>query len=99
MNNKFKVGDIVYFKSLYTAIYSKKGGTYEYHFKPGDRYRINSINGGSSKETVSYVKIYTTMDITNLEDGTSHFAHSSIAEKIISIDEWREIKLSELGID
>ena len=31
-----KVGDIVYFKSIYTARYTKQGGSYEYHFKPGD---------------------------------------------------------------
>ena len=30
-----KVGDIVYFKSVYIAKYTSG----EYHFKPGDRYR------------------------------------------------------------
>ena len=38
-----KVGDIVYFKSTYTAKYGKQGGSYDYHFKPGDRYRIDDI--------------------------------------------------------
>lgn len=75
-----KVGDIVYFKSIYTAIYGKQGGSYEYNFYPGDRYRIGEIKGS----------------ITNLEDGTSHFAHSEIWDKLISIDEWREIQLSKL---
>ncbi len=79
-----KVGDIIYFKSTYKARYSKKGGTYEYHFKPGDRYRINHLYGGD------------TGDITNLEDGTNHFAHSSHWEIIVSSREWRDIKLNKL---
>lgn len=40
-----KAGDIVYFKSEYKARYSRQGGSYEYYFKPGDRYRIETING------------------------------------------------------
>lgn len=81
---KFNVGDIVYFSSIYIATYSKQGGTYEYHFKPGDRYQINIAYGNR------------TLDITNLEDGTNHFAHSSIVEKLVSLDEWREMQLDKI---
>lgn len=78
-----KEGDIVYFKSTYTARYGEPGGTYEYHFKPGDRYRIDEIKVWAYK-------------VTNLEDGTSHFAHSDIWGRIATKEEWREIQLSKL---
>ena len=83
-----KIGDIVYFKSTYTAKYSKQGGSYDYQFKPGDRYRIDDVNDG-------FVR---TGSITNLEDGTRHFAHSSHWEKIITLEEHRELQLNKLGI-
>ena len=82
-----KKGDIVYFKSTYTARYGKQGGSYEYHFCPGDRYLIDDIN-------YSYGII--TGNITNLEDGSYHFAHSDIWKRIVTVDEWREIQLSKL---
>lgn len=82
-----KKGDIVYFKSIYTARYGKQGGSYEYTFYPGDRYLIDDIN-------YSYGII--TGNITNLEDGSYHFAHSDIWNKLITVDEWREIQLSKL---
>ena len=80
-----KVGDIVYFKSVYIAKYNSG----EYHFKPGDRYRIDDIRN---------VDVYNVRNgnITNLEDGTNHFAHSSHWDKIITIDEWREIQLNKI---
>jgi hypothetical protein len=78
-----KVGDIVYFKSVYIAKYTSG----DYHFKPGDRYRINAINNGFGVKTGG---------ITNLEDGTNHFAHSSHWGRIISVDEWREIQLNKI---
>jgi hypothetical protein len=84
-----KIGDIVYFKSTYTAEYSKQGGSYYYQFKPGDRYRIDNVNDGFDIRTGS---------ITNLEDGTHHFAHSSHWEKIITLEEHRELQLNNLGI-
>jgi hypothetical protein len=80
-----KVGDIVYFKSTYTARYGSsrsKSGSYEYQFCIGDRYRIDVIKGS----------------ITNLEDGTSHFAHSEIWNRLITKEEWREIQLNKIGI-
>ena len=75
-------GDIVYFKSTYTARYSDRSqsGSYEYQFCPGERYRIDVIKGS----------------ITNLEDGTSHFAHSEIWERIATVNEWREIQLNKI---
>ena len=75
-----KEGDIVYFKSTYTARYGKQGGSYEYQFCPGDRYRIGEIKGS----------------ITNLEDGTNHFAHSEIWDRLITKEEWREIQLNKI---
>lgn len=77
-----EVGDIVYFKSTYTARYgnSSQIGSYEYQFCPGDRYRIDEIKGS----------------ITNLEDGTSHFAHSEIWDRLITKEEWREIQLNKI---
>jgi hypothetical protein len=56
-----------------------------YYFKPGDRYRIEYINLGFGL-------------ILNLEDGTSHFAHSDIWNRLITIDEYRELQLDKLGI-
>ena len=32
----------------------------------------------------------------NREDNTSHFANQEIWDKLISIDEWREIQLSKI---
>ena len=81
-----EVGDIVYFKSTYTARYGKQGGSYEYQFCIGDRYRIDKIRNN----------LYKTGNITNLEDGTSHFAHSEIWERIATTEEWREIQLNKI---
>jgi hypothetical protein len=97
-----KVGDIVFFKSIY-----KEGESYEptyhtnqanrpvdgYRFCPGDRYRIDEIN---YKWVPSDENITITGTITNLEDNTSHFANQEIWDKLISIDEWREIQLSKI---
>ena len=84
-----KPGDIVYFKSQYKAGYGRQGGSYEYYFKPGDRYRIEDINLGFGVRTGT---------ILNLEDGTCHFAHSEIWDRLITIDEYRELQLDKLGI-
>jgi hypothetical protein len=83
------VGDIVYFKSTYTARYGCEGGSYEYYFKPGDRYRIDYINDNFGVRTG---------DITNLEDGTRHFAHSEHWKRIITVEENRELQLNQLGL-
>ena len=82
-----EVGDIVYFKSTYTARYGKQGGSYEYQFCIGDKCRIDDIN-------YSYGII--TGNITNLEDGSYHFAHSEIWERIATAEEWREIQLNKI---
>jgi len=91
-----KVGDIVFFKSTYTARYGEEGGTYEYQFCPGDRYRIDVIRDNLSTKSIASVVYYKTGTITNLEDGTSHFAHSEIWERISTVDEWREIQLNKI---
>jgi len=84
-----KPGDIVYFKSQYKARYGRQGGSYEYYFKPGDRYRIENIYLGFGVRTGR---------ILNLEDGKFHFAHSEIWDRLITIDEYRELQLDKLGI-
>jgi hypothetical protein len=85
-----KPGDIVYFKSEYKAQYVKQGGSYEYYFKPGDRYRIeDDIDLGFGVRTGR---------ILNLEDGKLHFAHSEIWDRLITIDEYRKLQLDKLGI-
>ena len=78
-----KVGDIVYFKSVYIAKYTSG----EYHFKPGDRYRIDEMHSNWSPKN-GY--------ITNLEDGTKHFAHEIYWDKMMTQDEWREIQLNKI---
>lgn len=79
-----KKGDIVYFKSIYTET---GAFSYEYHFCPGDRYRIDDVD-------YSYGII--TGNITNLEDGSYHFAHSEIWKRIVTAEEWREIQLNKI---
>ena len=37
------IGDIIYVKKPYTARYGKQGGSYEYHFAPGDMYEIDFV--------------------------------------------------------
>jgi hypothetical protein len=86
-----KSGNIVYFKSQYKARYGRQGGSYEYYFKPGDRYRIEYIYPGFGFGV-------RTGTILNLEDGTCHFAHSEIWDRLITIDEYRELQLDKLGI-
>ena len=91
-----KQGDIVYFGEPYTALYSDNSpsGSYEYHFKPGDRYRIDEIINW--KERYDGNPSHMSGSITNLEDGKSHFAHTSIWERIITQEEWRERQLNKL---
>ena len=86
-----KEGDIVYFKSTYTARYSDRSkiGSYEYQFCPGERYRIDDVNDRFGIRTGN---------ITNLEDGSYHFAHSEHWERIITVEEHRELQLNKIGI-
>jgi len=76
---KFKVGDIVYFKTLNTATYGCEGGSYDYHFTPGVTYRIEKIDN-----TFGIV----TGNIINLEDGKKHFMHSQLYNSLVSVREW-----------
>ena len=57
--------------------------------EPGDRYRIDYINDNFGVRTG---------DITNLEDGTRHFAHSEHWKRIITVEENRELQLNQLGL-
>ena len=74
-----KKGDIVYFREEYIATYCKVGGSYQYYFKPGVRY-----------------KVVADAVIQNLEDGITHFAHSTILSKLITQDEWRDLCINNL---
>lgn len=86
-------GDIVYFGEPYMARYSDNSpsGSYQYHFTPGDRYHIDDVNdfglNGFGIRTGS---------ITNLEDGTCHFAHTEIWSRIITKEEWRQKQLNKI---
>jgi len=80
-----KVGDIVHFKKERTARYGKVGGTYEYKFNLNDRFKIESLyNAGCC-------------GVKNLEDGTTHFI-TSMDEYLMSVEDWRDSKLNELGL-
>jgi len=76
---KFKEGDIVYFKTTHAAKYGCKGGSYEYHFKPGVPYRIENIDDGFG---------IVTGNIINLEDGKSHFMTTELYKSLVSVREW-----------
>jgi len=81
-----KVGDIIYVKKLYTARYGKKGGSYEYHFVTGDTYKITYIHSVNSAAVENINR-----------DGVFHYV-DDMKERFYTLEEWREIKLNELGI-
>ncbi len=85
-----KPDDIVYFKEIHTALYGKEGGSYTYYFKPGDRYKIVSI------QTVDGFFESKTGVIENLEDGTKHFGTSTIFSKLATVQEWRDLTINKL---
>lgn len=81
-----KVGDIICVKRPYTARYGKPGGTYEYHFVPGDIYEIIYVHGDGC------------FNVQNTNgDGVPHYI-DDMKERFYTTEEWREIKLKELGI-
>ena len=81
------IGDIIYVKKPYTARYGKQGGSYEYHFAPGDMYEIDSVDGLGS------------IVIKNTNgDGIPHWVGRDIEERFYTQKEWREKQLSEIGI-
>lgn len=81
-----KVGDIIYVKQPYTAIYGEKGGSYEYHFKPGDIYQITYIHSVNSAAVENINR-----------DGVFHYV-DDMKERFYTLEEWREGRLNELGI-
>lgn len=81
------IGDIIYVKKPYTALYGKTGGSYEYHFVPGDMYVITYVYGLGG------------IGIKNTNgDGIPHWVGGDIEERFYTQKEWREIQLKELGI-
>jgi hypothetical protein len=80
------IGDIIYVKKPYTARYGRQGGSYEYHFVPGDMYEITYIHSVNSA----------TVQNTN-GDGVQHYV-DDMRERFYTLEEWRDIKLKEIGI-
>jgi hypothetical protein len=80
------IGDIIYVKKPYTARYGRQGGSYEYHFVPGDMYEITYIHSVNSA----------TVQNTN-GDGVQHYV-DDMGERFYTLEEWRDIKLKEIGI-
>jgi hypothetical protein len=80
-----KVGDIIHVKKPHTALYAKKGGTYEYHFVPGDMYKIEYVHGSISIGIIN----------TN-GDGVPHWVGGDIEERFYTQGEWRERQLDKL---
>ena len=87
-----KVGDIIYVKKPYTALYGKTGGSYEYHFVPGDMYKIEYVHGPGS------------IGIKNTNgDGIPHhfclrWVGGDFEERFYTQKEWRERQLNKLEI-
>ena len=81
-----KVGDIICVKKPYTARYGKKGGSYEYHFAPGDIYQITYIHSVNSAAVENINR-----------DGVFHYV-DDMKERFYTLEEYRDIKLKELGI-
>jgi hypothetical protein len=82
-----KVGDIIYVKKPYTALYGKTGGSYEYHFVPGDMYEITFVHGPGS------------VGIKNTNgDGVPHWVGGDFEERFYTQKEWRERQLKKLEI-
>lgn len=80
------IGDIKYVRKHYTARYGKQGGSYEYHFVPGDMYLITYVHGANSAGVQN----------TN-GDGVPHYI-DDMREMFYTLEEWRELKLKEIGI-
>ena len=79
------IGDIIYVKKPYTARYGKQGGSYEYHFVPGDMYEIDFVDGPGN------------IGIKNTNgDGIPHWACRDIEERFYTQKEWREKQLNKL---
>ena len=85
IRDTMKVGDIIYVKKPYTALYGKTGGSYEYHFVPGDMYEITFVDGPGS------------VGIKNTNgDGVPHWVGGDFEERFYTQKEWRERQLEKL---
>lgn len=78
-----KKDDIVYFREPYQARYSDK----YHHFYPNIKYQV--IDGGS----------YGTCVILDASDMSYHFISGDGYNKIITVQQWRDIQLGKLGIE
>ena len=81
------VGDIIYVKKPYTSRYVKKGGSYEYHFVPGDTYKITYIHRVNNNASVENIN----------GDGVSHYV-DDMKERFYTLEEFRDKRLKEIGI-
>jgi hypothetical protein len=77
---KFEKGDIVVFKEEHESHFTS--GIYLH--KVGVKYIIIEIGG------------YDTMSIKDIHSNVSYFAFGDMINKLITLDEWREIKLDKL---
>jgi hypothetical protein len=80
-----KVGDIVYFKEIHSVLYTSG----KYYFKPGVRYKIETLSIDIQDGIV-------TGHIRNLEDGKLHFFGNKILSLWITQSEWREKQLNQI---
>jgi len=78
------IGDIIYVKKPYTARYGRQGGSYEYHFVPGDTYKITYVHSVNSA----------TVQNTN-GDGVQHYV-DDMRERFYTLEEWRDNRLEGL---
>jgi len=81
-----KVGDIIYVKQPYTARYGRQGGSYEYHFVPGDMY------------VITYVHSVNSAGVQNTNGDVLFHYVDDMRERFYTLEEWRDIKLKEIGI-
>jgi hypothetical protein len=80
-----KVGDIVYFKEIHSALYTSG----KYYFKPGVRYKIETLSIDIQDGIV-------TGHIRNLEDNKLHFFGNKILSLLITQSEWRKRQLDKI---
>jgi hypothetical protein len=84
---EFKNGDIVYFKEPHSAFYTS--GHHEFH--PGP-YKI--LDDSTTSGTCVMLDLMSTKSVRN------HFIFNSNGgyDKLITIDEWRQLQLSKIDL-
>ena len=81
-----KVGDIVYFKEIHSALYTSG----KYYFNPGVRYKIEVIS------SIDFQDGIVTGHIRNLEDNKLHFFGNEILSLLITQSEWRKRQIDKI---